>query len=462
MSNNDSIQVKPKKVIKNKSKERVQPHFLDLDLREGNFNEVNKGYITYDEYLLEAQRCIQCGKPKCVDACPAHFNIVELMKAVQDENIDLALEHLYGTYCFPQSIDRVCPRFCEQSCVLGKKGDPVQIMYIKRYLADNFNKSPSYANREDLTGKKIAVIGSGPGGLTAAYYLGKLGHDVTVYEKEPIYGGLFTLGIPSYRLPRQIIQSEVKSIEETGIHFVNNATYGKDFDYKTLFDQGYNAVVIAHGALKPKWMGMEGEKYLEGSLHVIPYLHDHEYGKAYDVKGKKVVVIGGGDSAIDAARVSKRMGADTQIVYRRSRNEMPADKDEIDETDAEKIPINVLTNPIEILSDGKKVTGLRLIKMELGEPDDSGRRRPVPIEGSEYNIDCDVVIQAISQTPEVFEGELKTNKWKAFDVNPETMETNVPGVYACGDNVAGPATVVNAVAQAHIAVKTVHEYVMRN
>ena len=465
MTDNEQIAVnenKPvKKVFKNRSKERVQPHFLDLDLREGNFNEVNLGYINYEEFLHEADRCIRCGKPKCVEACPAHFDIVGLMVALQDENIDKALEILYGTYCFPQSIDRVCPRFCEQECVLARKGDPIQIMYIKRYLADNFNKSPTYANRENLTGKKIAVIGSGPGGLTAAYYLGKLGHDVTVFEKEPIYGGLFTLGIPSYRLPRTIIQGEVKSIESTGIHFENNATYGKDFDYKTLFSQGYNAVVIAHGALVPKWMGMKGETELEGSLHVIPYLRDHEFGKAYDVKGKKVVVIGGGDSAVDAARVSKRLGADVQIVYRRSRNEMPADKAEIDETDAEKIPINILTNPVEILSnDGKKVTGLRLIKMELGAPDESGRRRPVEIAGSEYNIDCDVVIQAISQTPEVFEGELKTNKWKAFDVNSETMATNIPGVYACGDNVAGPSTVVNAVAQAHIAVKSVHDYLM--
>lgn len=458
--NVEPIQVKEKKIIKNKSKERVQPHFLDVNLREGNFREVNLGYMSYDEFLLEADRCIQCGKAKCVEACPVNFNVKELIKAVQDENIDKALEYLYGTYCFPQSIDRVCPRFCEQSCVLGKKGDPIQIMYIKRYLADNFAKPENFADRAELTGKNIAIIGSGPAGLTASYYLAKLGHNVTVFEKAPIYGGMFTLGIPSYRLPRDIINSEIMNISNVGVHFVSNFTYGKDFDYKKLFEVGYNAVIIAHGAHAPKWMGLNGEQELEGSLHVVPYLRDHELGKAYDVKGKKVVVIGGGDTAIDAARVSKRIGADSTIVYRRSRAEMPADKIEIEETDAEHIPINILTNPVEIISDGTKVTGLKLIKMELGEPDESGRRRPKPIEGSEYTIDCDVIIQAISQEPDLLGEELTTNRWKTFEVNQDTMATNIPGVYAAGDNVSGPLTVVNAVAQAHRAVKAVHEYVM--
>ena len=457
---NETVQVKEKKAFKNKSKERVQPHFLDENLRD-NFNEVNLGYISYDEFLLEANRCIRCGKPKCEEGCPAHFKIKDLFQAIQDENIDQALEILYGTYCFPQSIDRVCPRFCEQNCVLGLKGDPVQVMYVKRYLADNFAKSNTYADKKDLTGKNIAIIGSGPAGLTASYYLAKLGHNVTVFEKQPIYGGMLTLGIPSYRLPRNVINGEIESISKIGVHFVKNYTYGKDFDYKTLFETGYDAVVIAHGAHAPKWMGLKGEQELEGSLHVVPFLRDHELGKSYDVKGKKVIVIGGGDSAIDAVRVSKRLGADSMIVYRRSREEMPADKAEIEETDGEHIPINILTNPVEIISDGKKVTGLKLQKQQLGEPDASGRRFPKPIPGSEYVVACDVVIQAISQEPELFGQGLTTNKWKAFEVNQETMATNVPGVFAAGDDVTGPTTVVNAVAQAHIAVKSVHEYVMQ-
>jgi len=460
MSNNDSIVVKEKKVIKNKSKERVQPHFLDISLREGNFREVNQGYLSYEEFLHEADRCIQCGKPKCEDGCPAHFSVKNMIKAVQDEDIDKALEYLYGTYCFPQSIDRICPRFCEQNCVLGIKGDPIQVMYIKRYLADNFAKPQNYADRSDLTGKNIAIIGAGPAGLTASYYLAKLGHNITVFEKAPIYGGMLTLGIPSYRLPRDVITTEIQNIGKVGVHFVKNYIYGKDFDYKHLFESGFDAVIIAHGAHAPKWMGLKGEQELEGSLHVVPFLRNHELGNAYDVKGKKVVVIGGGDTAIDAARVSKRLGANATIVYRRSRDEMPADKIEIEETDAEKIPINILTNPIEILSDGKKVTGLKLIKMQLGEPDASGRRRPVEIPGSEYTIECDVVIQAISQEPDMLGKEITINKWKAFEVDQETMATNVPGVYAAGDNVSGPLTAVNAIAQAHKAVKSVHEYVM--
>jgi glutamate synthase (NADPH/NADH) small chain len=464
MSNNESITVKPeKKVIKNKNKEREQPHFLEIPLREGNFREVNLGYLSFEEFLHEADRCIQCGKPKCVEACPANFNVKELLLAVQNQDMDKALEYLYGTYCFPQSIDRVCPRFCEQNCVLGKKGDPIQVMYIKRYLADNFARPDNFADRADLTGKNIAVIGSGPAGLTASYYLAKLGHNVTVFEKAPIYGGMLTLGIPSYRLPRDVINGEIDAIGKVGVHFVKNMTYGKDFDHKKLFETGYDAVIIGHGAHAPKWMGLKGELDLEGSMHVVTFLKDFELGTKFDLEGKKVIIIGGGDTAIDAARVSKRLGAHSSIVYRRSREEMPADKIEIEETDAESIPINILTNPVEILSDGKKVTGLKLVKMELGEPDASGRRSPKVIPGSEYTIDCDIIIQAISQEPDIesFTKEYTMSKWKTFEVDQETMATNIPGVYAAGDNVSGPLTAVNAIAQAHKAVKSVHEYVMK-
>jgi glutamate synthase (NADPH/NADH) small chain len=464
MSKNESVVVKKKKEVKKRRKERIEPHFLPVELRSGNFREVNLGYISYDEFLAEADRCIQCGKPKCVEGCPVNFNVKELIGAIKEDNIEKALELLYGTYCFPQSIDRVCPKFCEQNCVLGKKGDPVQIMYLKRYLADNFARPDSYFNKEKATNKNIAIIGSGPAGLTAGYYLAKLGHNIVIFEKSRIYGGMLTLGIPEYRLPRDVINEEIRSLKKFGINFANNFTYGKDFDHKSLFQAGYDAILIAHGAHKPKWMGLEGEKTLEGSLHVVDFLRDYELDrkKALIVKGKKVAVIGGGDSAIDAARVSKRLGADSMIIYRRSREEMPAEKIEIEETDAEGIPINILTNPIEILHDGKKVTGLKLIKMELGEPDDSGRRRPVPIKGSEYTIDVDIIIQAISQEPDTdgFTEEYALSRWKTFEVNEETMETNVPGLFAAGDNVTGPSTVVNAVAHAHKAVKSIHEYVM--
>lgn len=463
MADIEPVPVKKLRGRKKRRVKRLQPHFLEVSLREGNFDEVNKGCLTKEEFFSEVDRCKLCRHPKCIEACPVNFNIKSMMQAIQEDDIEKALEYLYDTYCFPQSLDRVCPRFCEQACKRGRRGDPIQIMYIKRYLADHFARPADFTHRARLTGKKIAIIGSGPAGLTASYYLAKLGHEISVFEKAPIYGGMLTLGIPSYRLPRNIINSEIKAIEETSVHFIKNSTYAKDFDYKTLFDQGFNAVIIAHGAHAPKWMGLQGEQYLEGSLHVVPFLRDHELGTGYDVKGKKVVIIGGGDTAIDAARVSKRLGADAQIVYRRSREEMPADKTEIVETDKENIPIIVLTNPVAILSnDGKKVTGLTVIKMKLGRPDDSGRPRPKPITGSEYTIKCDVIIQAISQEPELLGDELTTTKWQTFKVDQETMATNIPGVYACGDNVAGPSTVVNAVAQAHIVVKAVHEYVLKN
>lgn len=211
-------------------------------------------------------------------------------------------------------------------------------------------------------------------------------------------------------------------------------------------------------------MGLNGEQELEGSLHVVDFLREYELNdELQDLSGKKIAVIGGGDTAIDAARVSKRLGADSMIFYRRSREEMPAEKIEIEDTDAERIPINVLNNPVEIINDGKKVTGLKLIKMELGEPDDSGRRRPVKIPGSEYTIDIDIIIQAISQEPDNldFSKEYEMSKWKTFEVNEETMETNVSGLFAAGDNVSGPLTAVNAIAQAHKAVKNIHEYVMK-
>jgi len=464
MSKNETVVVKKKKEVKKRRKERFEPHFLPVELRNENFREVNLGYISYEEFLAEADRCIECGKPKCVEGCPANFNVKDMIIAIKEDKIDKALELLYGTYCFPQSFDRICPKFCEQSCVLGRKGDPVQIMYLKRYLADNFARPDSFYDKEKTTGKNIAVIGSGPAGLTAGYYLAKLGHNVVIFEKSRIYGGMLTLGIPEYRLPRDIINDEIKAMKKYGINFANNFTYGKDFDHKSLFKAGYDAVLIAHGAHKPKWMDLENEQTLEGSLHVVDFLRDYELNreKVETVKGKKVAVIGGGDTAIDAARVSKRLGADSMIIYRRSREEMPAEKIEVDDTDEEGIPINILTNPVEILHDGKKVTGIKLIKMELGEPDDSGRRRPVAIPGSEYTVEVDIIIQAISQEPEIdgFPDEYQMSKWKTFEVNEETMETNVPGLYAAGDNVSGPLTAVNAIAHAHKAVKSIHEYVM--
>ena len=457
----ESTKVKPP-VKESKKKERVKPHTLSAELRMNNFAEVNLGYISLPEVQEEANRCLLCGKPKCVEGCPAKFQIPDFLRAIQEGKFDKAVELLYGTYCFPQSIDRVCPRFCEQNCVLGRKGDPIQIMHIKRFLADNFSRNDSYTKAEPPTGKNVAIIGSGPAGLTAAYYLAKIGHNVTIYERQELLGGMLMLGIPEYRLPKEVLSQEINNIGMLGVKFMIGQSFGQDFNYEDLFKTGFDAVLIAHGAHKPKWMNLKGEKELEGSLNAIDFLREINLGNKMNLEGKKVAVIGGVDVALDADRVAKRLGAESAIYYRRSKEEMPADKNEIEETEAEGIPINYLTTPIEISSQNGKVTGMTIMKMQLTEPDSSGRKKPVFIDHSNANIEIDMIIQAISQEMDTdgLPEDLKITEWKTFAVNPETMETNIPGIFAAGDNVAGPSTVVNAVAQAHKAVESIHNFLM--
>ncbi|MHA2364569.1 MAG: FAD-dependent oxidoreductase [Candidatus Hodarchaeales archaeon] len=462
MAQDDPVVIKPKKKPKRR-KVRVEPHFLPVEEREGNFQEVNLGYLNMEEVKIEAMRCILCGKPKCVEGCKAHFDIPTFMKHVQENEIEKATDTLYGIYCFTQSIDRVCPRFCEQACVVGRKNDPVQIMYIKRYIADNFGLPADYEERAPLTGKRIAIIGSGPAGLTAAFFLAKKGHAITVFEKSKILGGMLSLGIPEYRLPQEIMQKEIKDMEILGVEFQTDRSFGDDFNHQSLFESGYNAILIAHGAHKPKWMGMKGETEFVGSWHAVDFLRDVNLGKEFNMAGKKVAVIGGGDVAIDAVRTSKRFGADCAIWYRRAKEQMPAEPEEIVATEDEGIPINFLRNPVELFGEDGKVVGMKVIKMELGEPDSSGRRRPIPIEGSEYEVEIDIVIQAISQEPDIIvdKEKFELSRWNTFIVNEETMETTIPGVFAAGDNVTGPDTAINAINHGHIAVKAIHEYIMK-
>ncbi|MHA1983048.1 MAG: FAD-dependent oxidoreductase [Candidatus Hodarchaeales archaeon] len=440
-------------------KNKVEPHLLPVSDREGNFNEVNLGYLTLEEVSEEAKRCINCGKPKCLDGCPVAFNVPELVKLVQEGELDKARDILYDTYCFPKSIDRVCPRFCEQNCVLGKKSDPIQIMHIKRYLADTMDKPKDFFKKGKLSKYSVAIIGAGPAGLTAAFYLAKQGVKVTVFEKSSIPGGMLTLGIPEYRLPQETFFSEVNNIEKLGVKFIYGKTYGKEFNYQSLMDSDFHAVLIAHGAHKPKWMGIPGED-LEGNIHAVDFLREVNLGNPV-VIGQKVAVIGGGDVAIDCVRVAKRIGSDAQIYYRRAKEQMPAEPEEIIETENENIPINFLNNPVEIIGKDGKVSSMKVVKMELGEPDSSGRARPIPIEGSEYIVDIDTVIQAISQEPDMDdlkEENFELSKWNTFVVNEETMETNISGVFAAGDNVSGPLTAVNAINHGHIAVKSILSY----
>ena len=445
---------------KKRSRERIEPHHTPVEDRIDNFNEVNLGYLSNEEIQLEAERCYECRKPKCVEACPAHFDVRNMLVHVREGDFEKATEMVDSFYCFPSSFNRICPAFCQDACIAGKKGDPIQILNIKRYLADNFDKPDSFYQRAPLTGKKIAIIGSGPAGLTAGYELSKLGHEVTIFEKRML-GGMLAVGIPEYRLSNKLLHREIRDLENVGVTFVERKAFGRDFTSEDLFNSGYDAIFIAHGAHKPKYMGIPGEE-LEGSMHAIDFLRKVAYGQK-NLIGEKVIVVGGGDVAIDAVRVSRRLGAEAEIVYRRTIEEMPATQQEIEETLEEKVPIHFLTNPVEIIGENGKVTGIKLIKMELGEPDDSGRRRPVPIEGSEYIMECDTVIQAISQEPEYeeFSNEnIDISRWHTIEVDEETYMTKTPGIFAAGDNVSGPKTAIEAIAGAKKAVASIDNFVM--
>ncbi len=448
-----------KPVKKKRRRDAVKAHHLPVYLRIGNFDEVNLGYITENEINEEVDRCISCRKPKCVEACPGGFDIRAMVDKLKVDDFQGAADVVNDFYCIPSSFNRICPAFCQDACVIGKKGDPLQILNIKRYLADQFEKSPSFYEREPLTGKMVAIIGSGPAGLTAAYDLAKKGHAVTVFEKLEVMGGMLAVGIPEYRLKNELLGAEIKDLENLGVVFITDNSFGIDFDHDDLFNRGYNSFLITIGAHKPKYMGIPGEA-LEGNIHAIQFLRDVAIGKNPNI-GKKVMVIGGGDVAIDAVRVANRLGSEAHIVYRRSKEEMPATKEEIHETDNEGIPINFLTNPVEIVGQEGKVTRVKLIKMQLGEPDDSGRRRPVPIEGSEYYVEIDTVIQAISQEPEyrkIKEIGFDLDRWNTFDLQEGIWETNIKGVFAAGDAVSGPRTAIEAIDQARKAALAIDEF----
>ncbi len=454
MSTQSSERKKPKR-----SKIRIEPHQISSEAREGNFNEVHQGYITLEEVMKEAERCIMCRKPKGQINCPAHCQIPDMMFNIREGDPLEAAKLAYEYYAFPRSLHRICPALCAQNCIIGKKGDPVNIFDVVRYIVDKFGRPASWYEIPAETGKKIAVIGSGPAGLTLAYYLRKRGHGVTIYEKLSIPGGMLAVGIPEYRLDNELLFQEIEEIKKTGVELVLNKEYGKEFNHSHLMgEMGFDAVVITHGAHKPKWMEIPGNEF-EGNMHAVDYLREVGLGNPPKL-GSKVAVIGGGDVAIDAVRVSRRYGSESFIVYRRSIEEMPATKSEIHETQIENIPIHFLTNPVEILSDENgRVKAIKLIKMELGEPDDSGRRRPVEIVGSEYIMEVDNVIQAISQEPETESmTEFNMTRWNTFEVNEENNMTNIEGVFAAGDDVTGPYLAITAIADAHKAVRGVHEY----
>ncbi len=458
----------------NMSLNKVKMPEQEPEIRNKNFLEVAKGY---NEAMAaeEAQRCLNCKSRPCVEGCPVNVQIPEFIKLVAEGKLEEAYNKVKETNSLPAVCGRVCPQEtqCEQLCVRGKKGEPVAIGRLERFVADWFmsNKEAKIEEIKKLN-KKVAVVGSGPAGLTCAGDLAKLGYDVTVFEAFHVPGGVLMYGIPEFRLPKALVQKEIDTLKKLGVEIKTNMVIGKVFSVDELEEEGYEAVFIGSGAGLPSFMGIPGEN-LNGVYSANEFLTRINLMKAYKfpetdtpVKvGKNVAVVGGGNVAMDAARSAKRLGAENvYIVYRRSEAEMPARVEEVHHAKEEGIIFKLLTNPTEVLgTENGWVKGLECVEMELGEPDSSGRRRPVEKKGSNYVIDVDNVIIAIGQSPNPLIKSttpgLETQKWGGIIAVEETGATSKEGVYAGGDAVTGAATVILAMGAGKKAAKAMHEYI---
>ncbi len=452
-------------------KERTPMPEQPAEERRKNFNEVALGY-TKEDALVEASRCLSCKEPKCVEGCPVNVDIPGFIKLVCEEDFAGAIEKIKGTNALSAICGRVCPQEtqCESLCVLGKKGQPVAIGRLERFCADyERQQGVKVPEIPEPSGKKVAVVGSGPAGLTAAADLAKLGHKVTVFESLHKAGGVLSYGIPEFRLPKEIVRQEVEYIKQLGVEFKPNYIIGRIKTLDDLCDE-FDAVFLGTGAGLPSFMGIPGENF-NGVYSANEFLTRVNLMKAYDPEydtrvrlGKHVVVVGGGNVAMDAARSALRLGAEeVSIVYRRGEDEMPARREEIEHAKEEGITFRLLTNPVRILGDEKfNATAVECIKMELGEPDKSGRRSPVPVEGSEFTIPADVVVIAIgtSPNPMIFKGSegLDQNKRGTVVADEETGATSKCGVFAGGDVVTGAATVISAMGAGKKAAKAIDEY----
>ncbi|ADE37129.1 NADPH-dependent glutamate synthase [Methanohalophilus mahii] len=441
--------------------------------RIGNFGEVALGY-TEQQAVTEATRCLECNNPQCVAGCPVNIDIPGFVSQIKNKDFERAIGILKDSNALPAICGRVCPQEeqCEKFCVLGKKGDPIAIGRLERFCADyERGAGVKFPEKSKSSGKNVAVIGAGPAGLTAAAELAKAGHGVTIYEALHEPGGVLTYGIPGFRLPKDIVRQEIDYIRNLGVDIKLDYVIGRIKTLDELRDK-FDAVFIGTGAGLPRFMGIEGEN-LNGVYSANEFLTRVNLMKAYrfpeydtPIKcGNKIVVVGAGNVAMDAARSALRLGADAvTVVYRRSEAEMSARVEEVEHAKEEGVIFKLLTNPVRILEgENKTVTGVECVNMELGEPDDSGRRRPIPIEGSEHVIDADIVIVAIgtSPNPVIFTGseELETTSKGTIVVDEDTM-SSLEGLCAGGDVVTGAATVISAMGAGKQAAATINRYLV--
>ena len=453
--------------------EKVPVREQDPKVRATNFEEVCLGY-NKEEAEKEALRCLNCKNPRCVEGCPVAINIPGFITKVKEGDVKAAYDVISESSALPAICGRVCPQEsqCEGRCVRGIKGEPVSIGKLERYVADTAREmgiKPQGATEKK--GKKVAVIGSGPSGLTCAGDLAKMGYDVKIFEALHKAGGVLVYGIPEFRLPKErVVQEEIENVKSLGVEIETDCVIGKSTTIDALMtEEGYDAVFVGSGAGLPRFMHIPGEQAM-GVFSANEYLTRSNLMGAFSSKSrtpimhaKKAVIVGGGNVAMDAARTALRLGAETHIVYRRSEKELPARAEEVEHAKQEGIIVNLLTNPVEIHADEKGwVKSITCIRMGLGEPDESGRRRPVEIPGSEFEIECDCVIMSLGTSPNPLISSttkgLEINRRKCIVANEENGQTSKEGVFAGGDAVTGAATVILAMGAGKAAAKGIDEY----
>lgn len=447
------------------------------EIRAKNFEEVCLGYDD-EKAKVEAERCLGCKNPRCVDGCPVAIDIPAFISYLKEENVEAAAKEIAKYSALPAVCGRVCPQEsqCEGKCILGIKGEPVAIGKLEKYTADWARKNNvDLSDKAESKGKKVAVIGSGPAGLTCAGDLAKKGYEVTIFEALHEAGGVLVYGIPEFRLPKdEVVKSEIENIKKLGVKIETNVVVGRTVTIDSLIeDEGFNAVFIGSGAGLPKFMGIPGEN-ANGVFSANEFLTRVNLMKAFKEEyhtpvkvGRRVAVVGGGNVAMDAARTALRLGAETHIVYRRSESELPARLEEVHHAKEEGVILDILTNPIEIITDENGwVSGMRCVKMELGEADASGRRSPVVVKDSEFVIEVDTVIMSLGTSPNPLITSttkgLEMNKWKCIVADEETGLTTKEGVYAGGDAVTGAATVILAMGAGKKAATAIDSYLQES